>query len=665
MPRLKDQVATKANRLQIGLDKLASTKSMVGGMKEELAILAPQLVETTKQVEEMMVHISAEKEEADKVKAKVEVEEKIATEKATATQAIKDDAQRDLDEALPALDEAVKCLDALKKSDIDEVKNLRTPPSGVVLTLQVTCLYFSVKANKKNDPDTPGKKIDDWLGAAKENLLTNAGQFMDSLKKYDKDNIPAQVIKKVAPFMTDENFTPKAIEKASKACTAICMWARAMYKYHNVAISVAPKKAKLAEAQAELDVVMAQLAEKQSSLAKIVARLAELEANYEAAIKKLDSLKAQATKCEVQLANADKLIGGLGGEEKRWTETVKVLNDDLKNVVGNILVSAGTVSYLGPFTTVFRNDIVKMWHGGLVENSIPHTPECNIINTLSIPVVLRGWQLAGLPTDQLSTENGLIMDKSRRWPLFIDPQAQANRYIKNLGKDKERCMNGMDVIKLSDKNFLRSLINGVRFGKWVLLENIKEELDASLEPILLQQTFKQGGQEMMKIGDDNVPYDENFRFYITTKMPNPHYAPEVQVKVSLLNFGITQIGLEEQLLNVVVEEEMPELSEARNKLMIENAAMNKEMYDIESQILKLLSESKGNILDDTVLIETLAEAKKTSNEIAQKMEEAKVTEAEIFSSSEEYRPVANRASLLYFCIADFSLVDPMYQYSLQ
>ncbi|GMH70086.1 hypothetical protein TrRE_jg13191 [Triparma retinervis] len=661
----KEEVETKAKRLQIGLDKLASTKDMVSGMKEELAILAPQLVVTQKEVQEMMVHISAEKEEADKVKAKVEVEEKIATEKATVTQAIKDDAQKDLDEALPALDAAVKCLDALKKADIDEVKGFKTPPGGVVLTLHVTCLYFKIKPNKKNDPDNPGKKLEDWFGAGKDNLLTNPNTFMDMLKKYDKDNIPESVIKKVEPFMTDENFTPKMIEKASKACTAICMWARAMYKYHTVAISVAPKKAKLAEAQAELDVVMAQLAEKQSSLAKIVARLNELEANYESSVKKLDSLESQAKRCEIQLANADKLIGGLGGEETRWKKTVTLLEQALQNVVGDILVSSGTVSYLGPFTSLFRSDIVQMWRQQMVELKIPHTEGCDIVQTLSIPVKLRSWQLAGLPTDQLSTENGLIMDKARRWPLFIDPQAQANRYIKNLGKDKELCLNGMDVIKLTEKNFLRALENGVRFGKWVLLENIKEELDASLEPILLQQTFKQGGTMMMKIGDNTIPYSDMFKFFITTKLPNPHYAPEVQVKVSLLNFSITQVGLEEQLLDVVVQEEMPELAEKRIALMIENAAMNKQKYDIESQILELLSNSTGNILDDTVLIETLATAKKTSDEIDTKMEEAKVTDAEIYTSSEEYRPVAYRASLLYFCIADFCTIDPMYQYSLQ
>jgi len=661
----KKEIEKKYKRLQIGLDKMTTTKGLVAGMQEELEVLQPQLVETTKNVEEMMVHITAEKEEADKVKAKVEVEEKVATEKATITQAIKDDAQRDLDEALPALDAAVKCLDALKKSDIDEVKSLRTPPGGVKLTLQVACYYFEVKPNKTNDPDTPGKKIDDFFSAAKENLLTNAGTFMEMLKKYDKDNIPHSVIKKVDPFMHDENFTPKAIEKASKACTAICMWARAMHKYHNVALSVAPKKAKLAEAQAELDVVMAQLAEKQSSLKKIIDRLAELEKNYEQAIAKLKSLDDQANKCKTQLSNADKLIGGLGGEEARWKITVGDLKQGLVNVVGDVLVCAGTVSYLGPFTNDFRQEIIAEWHAEMGNCGIPFTDKTNIVTTLSIPVVLRSWQLAGLPTDSQSTENGLIMDKARRWPLFIDPQGQANKFVRNLGKDKELCLNGMDVIKMTEKNFLRNLENGVRFGRWVLLENIKESLDASLEPILLQQTFKQGGTIMMKLGDNAIPYSDMFSFFMTTKLPNPHYAPEVQVKVSLLNFTITQGGLEEQLLGVTVKEEMPELSETSVKLMIENAAMNKQLYDIESQILELLENSTGNILDDTNLIDTLASAKATGKAVGEKMAEAKVTELEIEERSEEYRPVAFRAALLYFCISDFCNVDPMYQYSLQ
>lgn len=152
---------------------------------------------------------------------------------------------------------------------------------------------------------------------------------------------------------------------------------------------------------------------------------------------------------------------------------------------------------------------------------------------------------------------------------------------------------GCDVIKLSDKDYLRTLANGIRFGRAVLLENIYEALDAALEPLLLKQTFKQGGQEVIKMGDDVIPYHQDFRFYITTKLRNPHYPPEVSVKVSLLNFFVTQDGLEDQLLGTVVGQERADLAELKNRLTVSNAAMKKELKEIEDKILFLLSNSTG------------------------------------------------------------------------
>ena len=58
---------------------------------------------------------------------------------------------------------------------------------------------------------------------------------------------------------------------------------------------------------------------------------------------------------------------------------------------------------------------------------------------------------------------------------------------------------GIEVLKLTDKDFLRSLENAVRFGKPVMLENVLEELDPALEPILLKQTFKQQGSTVIKV----------------------------------------------------------------------------------------------------------------------------------------------------------------------
>ncbi|DBA03742.1 TPA: hypothetical protein N0F65_004159 [Lagenidium giganteum] len=658
----RDEVQSKRARLQNGVDKIIATKDQVSGMQEQLVALKPQLEKTQIEVENMMKQITLDKRDADETKAVVEKEEQIANKKAADTKAIADDAQRDLDEALPALDAATQCLNKLKKSDIDEVKALKNPPHGVKLTMEAACIIFGIKPTMKTDPDKPGQKIKDYWESAQKTILGNAKKLMEDMLKFDKDNINEKVIQQLDPYIEMEDFAPAAVRKASVACEAICMWVRAMHTYHNVAKMVEPKKIALAAAQAELDVTMRVLQDAKGRLEAVVERLAELESNYNNAVEKKDQLVRDVRQCEIRLESALKLIGLLGGEETRWAATIRQLNMDYTNLIGDVVISAGTISYLGTFTSEFRESCVNTWYTGLQEFRIPHTKGCNIITTLADPVKVRGWQIAGLPSDNLSVQNGIIMARARRWPLLIDPQGQANRFIKNLGKDTSE--NGIDMIKLTDKGFLKTLENGIRFGKWILLENIGETLDATLEPILLQSKFKQGGQVMMKLGDSTVPYNPAFRFFMTTKLPNPHYPPETSVKVSLLNFTITPKGLEDQALGVVVQEEMPELAEKKNSLVVSNARMKAELVEIENKILYMLANSKGNILDDTELIDTLGKAKITSEDINEKMAEAEVTEKAIDDSRERYRCVAFRASLLFFCIADLALVDPMYQYSL-
>lgn len=61
--------------------------------------------------------------------------------------------------------------------------------------------------------------------------------------------------------------------------------------------------------------------------------------------------------------------------------------------------------------------------------------------------------------------------------------------------------------------------------------------------------------ESIKLGERVIEYSADFRFYVTTRLKNPHYLPEVATKVSLLNFMITPEGLEDQLLGIVVAKE--------------------------------------------------------------------------------------------------------------
>lgn len=96
----------------------------------------------------------------------------------------------------------------------------------------------------------------------------------------------------------------------------------------------------------------------------------------------------------------------------------------------------------------------------------------------------------------------------------------------------------MAIVKLTDKDLLRTLEASIRFGKPCLIENVGTELDPALDPVLLRQVFKQAGTFVLKLGDTYVPYNDDFRLYLTTKLANPHYTPEVSIKVLLVNFAL-------------------------------------------------------------------------------------------------------------------------------
>ena len=568
----REVVGGLCQRLTVGLGKLIKTGEEVAVMQEELVALQPVLDKTQKEVSEMMVVIQEDTVVANETKSIVAADEAAAEAKAAECKAIADDAQADLDEALPALDAAVKSLEKLSKNDIVEVKSLGKPPAGVRLVVEAVSIMFELKPKKVATEDGKGK-VDDYWDVGK-GLMQNPQKFLDSLFEYDKDNISEKVIKKIKDHAENTDFTPEVIAKVSKACTSICMWVHAMYKFYHVSRSIEPKRQALASSNGELKVTMDGLASTKAKLAEVVAKLDELDKNYQEAVRKQNELAGQVDDCKSKLYRAHKLLGGLGGEKARWQITVEKLNKDYIRLQGDVTVAAGSIAYLGPFTSTYRDKITAMWRAKLADLGVPHNDGSSLLTVLVNPIEVREWGIQGLPADNVSTENAIIVTTARRWPLMIDPQLQGNKWIRT------REAGTLDIIKLTDKDYLRTLENAIRFGRAILLENIQESLDAALEPVLGKQTFKQRGTEMIKLGDSIVPYHSAFKFYMTTKMANPHYAPEVSVKVSLLNFMITMEGLQEQLLNVVVAKERCDLSEAKGALVVSMAKMKKEMQGL-------------------------------------------------------------------------------------
>ncbi|XP_065685160.1 dynein axonemal heavy chain 1 isoform X1 [Hydra vulgaris] len=653
----KNKIFQAKNRTINGLEKLLSTQIEVTKLQEELETMQPLFIQATLDTEETMRQIAVDTITANETKVVVQKEEQEAAKKAEETKTIADDAQRDLNEAIPALEAALQSLKSLNRNDVVEVRAMQRPPLGVKMVMEAVCIMKGLKP-KKVAGEKVGSKVDDYMEAART-LLQDPGKFLDTLFQYDKGNIPDSVIQNIQGYIDDDNFQPEAIAKVSKACTSICQWVRAMHKYHFVAKGVAPKRACLEKAQEELAETQRALNAAKAKLALVEEGVAMLQAKYQECIFNKNELEKKTNLCTARLGRAEKLINGLGDEKGRWEESIVVFDQKIQNILGDILVSSGIIAYLGIFTGEYRNQLINEWIKELELVNVLTSKNFLLVSTLGEPVKVRNWQLCGLPRDNFSVDNGIIVEYTNRWPLFIDPQGQANKWIKNLEKKS-----GISVVKLSDREFLRTLENSIRFGKPCLLENVGEELDPSLEPVLLKLTFKQSGNMVIKLGDAVIPYHEEFKFYITTKHPNPHYTPEVSTKVTIVNFTLSPSGLEDQLLALVVAEERPDLEEAKNQLIINSAKMKEELKEIEDKILHRLTSSEGSPVDDEALIITLEESKLKSQDIKAKVVIAEQTENSIDAIRSEYIPVAVRSQILFFCTYDLAMIDSMYQYSL-
>ncbi|XP_055507859.1 dynein axonemal heavy chain 3 [Leucoraja erinacea] len=654
----RHEIDLMRNRYLVGLDKLEFASSQVSVMQKELTDLQPELIKTSAETDKMMIKIEQETVEVDAKRELVAADEVVANEAAAAAQAIKDECEGDLAEAMPALEAAVSALDTLKPADITVVKTMQNPPGPIKLVMESICVMKGIKPERKPDPTGSGKMIEDYWGPSKK--ILGDLKFLESLKSYDKDNISPTVMKRIRErFIEHPDFLPSVIRNVSSACEGLCKWVRAMEVYERVIKVVTPKREKLRIAEGEFAVQMEMLNIKRDELKTLEDKLQALNDDFEIMNNKKKDLEDNIYLCSQKLVRAEKLIGGLGGEKDRWTEAARLLGIRYIDLTGDVLLSSGTVAYLGAFTVDFRVECQTEWQILCQEKIIPCSDNFSLSNTLGDPVKIRAWQIAGLPVDAFSIDNGIITSNSRRWSLMIDPQGQANKWIKNMEKS-----NRLGVIKLTDTNYVRTLENSIQFGTPLLLENIGEELDPMLEPVLLKQTFKQQGVEVMKVGENIIEYSHDFKFYITTRLRNPHYLPEVAVKVCLLNFMITPLGLEDQLLGIVAAKEKPELEEKKNMLILESAQNKKQLKEIEDKILEVLSSSEGNILEDETAIKVLSSSKHLSEEITEKQFIASATEKEIDITRMGYKPVAVHSSIIFFCISDLAHIEPMYQYSL-
>ena len=648
--KLGDVSALKI-RLETGLDKLNATAEMVAELQEAL-VGEQKLVEEKKAATDaLLVNVGHETSIAEEQKAAAAVEEEAADVIAREVGSIQAQAEGELLEAEPIIQAAEAALNSLDKGSLTELKAFGSPAEDVVKVASATIILTAGKPKVPKDVS--------WAAAKK--MMGNVGQFLDSLLTFDKDNVDEVLVEAVeARFISDPGYTFENIKTKSGAAAGLCDWSINICKYFRIYQKVAPLRAKLAEANLKMDAANKKLDIIRGQLAELDAKLADLTDKFEAATEEKNRAIAQAERTQAKADLANRLVNGLSSEGVRWAASIESFAVRQQTLIGDVMLGSAFVSYIGSFNADFRDDLVKnKWVPDMVERSLPMTVGITPIEVLANEAEIAQWSNEKLPSDVISVQNGAIICNSARWPLMTDPQLQGINWITERESQKN-----LRIVQLTTPKYLDQIEQCIQEGEPIIIENMGESIDAVLEPVLARATIKKGRSLIIKLGDKEVDYDPNFQLYLQTKLANPLYIPEVQAQCTMVNFTVTEQGLEDQLLALVVKIERSDLEEQRADLIRAENDYKVQLSQLEDNLLFRLANSEGDILEDIELIENLEETKRTSAEIQEKVAEGKETGKVINKAREMYRPVAARGSLLYFLVDKLNSLEHMYQFSM-
>ncbi|CAD1473088.1 unnamed protein product [Heterotrigona itama] len=653
-----DNINMLSYRMSSGLSKLVDAAAQVDELRKILEKNQQEIAEKNVQVEAILVTVNEKKKEAEMVKAQVQVSKDeaeailkvIAKERSVAEQKLK--------AAEPALLEAEAALQTIKAADIATVRKLGKPPYLITLIMDCVLILFG----RKLDPVKPDYERQFLTPSWSEALKMMADvRFLYHLQNFPKDNINAETIDLMQPYLNYPLYTYEAAKQACGNIAGVIQWTISMVTFYGINKDVLPLKANLAVQESKYEKANRNLMEAESLLKAKDEDLKVVQKEFDGVMEERQKIVDLAEICQAKTDTATAMIEGLSGERIRWTEQIAAFKSEIDRLVGDALILIGFLSYCGPFNQEFRSLLQRQWFDFIHARKIPVSLMINITASLTDTATIGEWSLEGLPTDDLSIQNGIIVTHATRYPLLIDPQLQGKAWIKNKEEEFQ-----LQVTFFSHKYFRNHLEDCVSLGRPLLIVDVGEELDPVLDNLLEKNFIKIGTFLKVKLGDKEVDIHKDFRLYITTKLPNPSYTPEVFARAAIIDFTVTVKGtrLEDQLLGRVILTEKKELETERTQLIADVTANNKKIKELEANLLHKLTTVEGSLIEDVELMSVLNITKQTAAEINEKLSIAKDTELRIDSAREEFRPVATRGSVLYFLICDMSLVNCMYQTAL-
>ncbi|CCH41669.1 Cytoplasmic dynein 1 heavy chain 1 [Wickerhamomyces ciferrii] len=643
--RNKDSELQHGQRhLNSGLDKLKETVIKVRFLKEELSKKETQLKDKEKEARTMLNKILEEQNEAErKQEASIDLQAALEEQNVKLTKH-RERVMEDLALAEPAVLEAQRGVKNIKKQHLTELRSMSTPPVMVQITLESVCNLLGYHVSSWRDVQSIIRKDD----------------FIYNIVNFDCE---AQVSIELRNFMEEtylsrEDYNFNSADRASKACGPLLQWVEAQVRYAVVLDQVGPLREDMAILEEESRQNQARLLAIDDMITELQESMEKYKDDYSYLIRDTEKIKTEMTEVQEKVKRSLELVESLSEERSRWASKVKSYTQEYSNITGNSILAAGFLTYLSDKDHSKRAQLLSSWKQVLSRWEIEFDADLSFLNYFSYSSKILEWQNQGLTNDALYFENVTILDHSDKIPLIIDPLGEIVEFLKqHLAPQK------LTITSFLDDSFARTLENTMRFGGNILVQDA-EYFDPIISRLLNRDFEKVGGRVLVKVGNRDLDLSPNFKIFLHTRDPSVQISSYVRARAMIIDYTLTESSIENQVVNMALSHMRPDVEEQRIELVKLEGEYKIRLADLENELLNSLSESKGNLLDNGDLVETLEKLKLESSEVQKKVLETADVMKKVGEIAESYEPLAKTSSTLFTLLKSFKSIHPFYDFPL-
>jgi dynein heavy chain 2, cytosolic len=631
----------KMARLEAGLAKLKEAEESVEKVKKDVADKKKDVEKMQKAADKALNEIQTSMQESQEQRDEAtSLEDQLKTEQKDIA-ANRSKVEEELSSIKPMMEAARDAVSSIRSEQLSEIRSLPSPPEAIRVVLEGVLALLGIN-------DVSWQSMRQFLGerGAKQRILD-----------FEVKNVTPDIRRRVDKLLRERAsfFKPETIQRASVAAAPMAEWVKAMLEYSTIMERIAPLTQQLDQLEDNQKDGAAKLEHLQKKLKKIDIKVKELREGFSEKCKEAERLRAKLQAAEAELAKAKELLDKLSGEKNRWDLEVKAIREANDSMPKRALVAAGFLTYLGQETEDGRRRYLKTWC-----NRLNFSEVVDVTRFLCTEGELLQWKSEGLPADDLSLENAVVMLNTEQTPLIVDPASKAVEWMKEHLKVANAVV---ETVSLHDERFTHTLELAIRFGKTLLVTEVSD-IAPLLYTVLRRDLTSAGSKRVVQVGNKAVEWQDNFRVLLFSRQSEVRLSPSAAALVTEVNFSVTSLGLEGQLLGVTLRRERPELEQQKVELLKNEEGLQLELNKLEQRLLDDLADSQGNLLENTKLIQSLNEVKVQASQIEESLKRSHALQVELDEKREVYRPFAHHGAILFFIIQDMEALNRMYQFGI-